>query len=871
VDRRPSFAAALAVILATGRLAAAGESSEPAPPTATPDSRPAGESRAITAVRIAKPPTLDGRVDDPVWATAPGTSGFTQQSPVGGAEPSEPTTMRVLYDDVAIYLGIDCTQTRTPVIGRLTRRDQDSESDWVWFSVDSRRDGRTAAFFAVNVAGVVVDGTSRDTPTGSITSMEWDENWEAWTARTATGWSAELRIPLRILRFASDVPVQSWGFSVERFIAARQETDIWPFIPREAATPIAHFGRLDDLKNLRAGAPLELRPFVLGRERRLGADPTVAASGFDTGASAGLDLKLHLTPSITFDGAVNPDFAQVEADELTFNFLSHYEIFYPEKRPLFLEGAEQFITPLPLFYSRRIGASPATPTLQGSASGGTTERFVRVPESATIYGAGKLVGRLGDSWTLGTFSALTSRNDYQVLPAGGGPAQRRAAEPLTAFNVLRLRRDLGGSGQLGIIGTATSRFEQTGQLKTCPSGVTTTDPAARCFRDAYVGGLDALWRFGGGDYLASGQVVEGLVEHGQTEVQLDGTAIGSGDHGAAGWFRLAKEGGSPVLADLTYMGIGRRLTFNDLGFMQRQNLHELKGGFELRSLDPGALTLERHARLDVTSDRSLDGLDLGTLVELGVTTRLRNFWILHLSAELERGRFDDREVGTGAALERALFVGGKLEVSTDPLRLLSVDLKGETRFLDSGLFVNAQTTVTVRPLSQLEIDLTPLLAYTRGEPRYVLNAAMQPALDGDPDHLFGRLRASSASATLRASYTFTPRLSLQTYAQLFLTADHYYGFSTSPAENGRRIHIADLVPTTTVPLDADVEQAALNMNVVLRWEYRLGSTLFVVYSRSQAPAVGLLPGEAAALRAADVGRVPAVDILLVKLSFWWAT
>jgi len=815
--------------------------------------------RDFNAARVTTKPVLDGRLDDTVWAQAAGVSAFTQQGPNGGAPPSEATTLRVLYDEDALYLGFDCSQTHTPVVGRLTRRDQDSESDWVWFNVDSRRDGRTAAFFAVNVAGVMADGISRDTPNGVTTSWEWDENWEAWTARTPSGWSAEIRIPLRILRFTSRLPVQSWGFSAERFIATRQETDVWPFVPREAANPMEYYGRLGDLRDLKAREPLELRPFVLGQVRHLGADPTMTVSGFDEGASAGLDMKLHLGQSVTLDAAIRPDFAQVEADELTFNFINRYEIFYPEKRPLFLEGAEQFVTPLQLFYSRRIGSSPATPTLQT----GQSERFVSVPDAATIYGAAKLIGRLNDRWTVGTLSALTSRNDYQVVVSPAGTIQSRTAEPLTAFNVLRLRRDVGGGAQVGFLGTATTRFENTDANTICPSGLPTTPGLPRCFRDAYVGGLDGLWRSPSGNYLASAQLVGGLVQHGQTERQLDGTAIGPGARGVGGWVRVAKDGGSPLLADLTYTGLGRWLTFNDLGFMPRQNLHELKGGLELRTLEPGPVTLERHLRLDVTTDRNLDGLDLGTLAELGASVRLRNFWNLRLSAETSPARFDDREVGDGTALQRALFVGSKAEVATDPLRVWSFDVKGEVRFMASAFYVSGQSSVTLRPLPQLEVSLIPQATYAQGEPRFAWHASSP---------VFGRQRASSAGATFRTSYTFTPRLSLQTYAQLFLTAEHYDAFFDAPTGPGVRVRLADLTPHPNRDItDADYEEAALNMNVVLRWEYRLGSTLFLVYSRSQAPAVGLAPGEAAALRAGDVTRVPAIDMILAKLSFWWAT
>ncbi|HEY8924314.1 MAG TPA: DUF5916 domain-containing protein, partial [Polyangia bacterium] len=794
----------------------------------------------FSARRVSTPPKLDGRLDDPAWREAQVVSDFVQQAPNEGSPPSERTAMRVVYDDEAVYVGFDCSQVQTPIVGRLTRRDQDSESDWVYVDIDSRRDGRTAAFLAVNVAEVVVDGMFHDTPTGPVVSLEWDENWEARTARTAGGWSAEMRIPLRILRFSPDLPVQSWGLAAIRYIGQRQETDTWPAIPRTAASAFPYFGRLDDLRQLAAREPLELRPFGLARGRRRGADPSLAASGFDAGVSAGLDLKLHLTPSLTLDVAVNPDFAQVEADQIVFN-LGSYEILLPEKRPLFLEGADQLSTPLALFYSRRIGSSPATPALQRGSM--VQEQLVNVPEAATLYGAAKVIGRVGDAWTVGALSVLAGRNDYQVKISDGTRVVR-TAEPLTSFNVLRLRRDLGATGQVGLIGTMTLRSEQTGAPeRICPTGAPPT-PGGRCFRDAYTGGVDAVWRPAENDVVASAQVIGSVVQHGPDETQLDGTAIRSGDSGYGAWARIAKDGGRLVLADLTYTGLGRRLTFNDLGFMLRQNLHEVKAGLELRSLEPGPHTLERHLRLEVTSRRNLDALDLGTLVELRGSVRLPSFWSLTLSAEGETRYWDDLEIGSGAALERAGYLGAKLEVATDPRRKLHLSWKSELRFLSSGQNVDTQATITMQPLPQLEVSLTPELVYSEGEPRFARYSAT-------PD-LFARLEAKSAGATLHASYTFTPRLTLQAYGQLFLGTKHFTDFATASTMAGERVRIADLaLGTTPAPADADFEQAALNLQMVLRWEYRLGSTLFLVYSRSQVPAVDLMM-RPAMLRVADV-------------------
>jgi hypothetical protein len=709
---------------------------------------------------------------------------------------------------------------------------------------------------------VLADGTLSE---GQNANFEWDENWHAEVAVTSTGWSAELRIPLRVLRFTDDLPVQSWGLWASRYIAMRQEKDDWPFIPRAVGAPVPFFGQLDELRQLRPGGRLELKPFALGRLRQRDPDPTVLASGTDWGGSAGLDLKLHLTQALTLDVAVNPDFAQVEADQLVFN-LNNYEVQYPEKRPLFLEGADALATPLALFYSRRIGSSPATPTLRtGMATPGMEGMLVDVPQAATIYGAAKLIGRVREAWTVGLLTALAAPSYYQVsIP--GTPPQRRPLEARTAYNVLRVRRELGQRAQVGVIGTATNRLEDTGAMRTCPDGLAVA-AGARCFRDAYAGGVDALWRSADADYMASAQVVASRVAHGRDDKQLDGTIIGPGATGQGAWLKLAKDGGHHLLVDLTYTGLGKRLTYNDLGFMQRQSLHEGKAGLELRDLEPGARTLERHLRLDVVSRRNWDNLPLGTTADVSGSVKLQGFWSFLAGVGASPARFDDREFGDGAALERAGYLSAKLEIDSDPRRSLFGILKAEGRLLSGGYGLKAEATLALRTLPQLEIEFIPTLTVEEGEPRLAWHAVTMPGV-----YILGRLSARNVGATLRASYTFTPRLSLQTFAQLFLAAEHYTDFRTAPvAAAPSRVRLGDLTLLEATPVAADFQQAALNANVVLRWEYRLGSTLFLVYSRSQVPSVPLGADETAALRFSAIRRVPAVDVILLKLSFWWST
>ncbi len=852
----------------------------------------------LAATRAETPPVIDGSLDDEVWKAATPSSAFTQQTPFDGVGPSEHTTMRVLYDDQALYFAFDCQQLHAPIMGRLTRRDHDSESDWVWIQIDSRRDGKNAVMFAVNVVGVIADGTIHDQ---TIASFDWDENWEARTSRRADGWAVEIRIPLRILRYESGLPVQSWGMQAVRYIADRQETDLWAYTSRDVAGGVARFGSLDELRDLKRGGHFELRPFALGRLRRRDAAADTVAHGYDRSGAAGLDLKWHVTQDLTLDAAVMPDFAQVEADQLILN-LTNVETFLPEKRTLFLEGAEAFATPLQVFYSRRIGNAPTNPTLLSDPiTGKNTETLVEVPETALIYGAAKLVGNLNSHWTVGAMSAFTAPNEVAVQdnPASGSvftTTHVRTAQPAMSFNVLRLKRELGRNASLGVIGTgATVLGEQPSRypaltsdptLQLCPSGATVT-AGSRCFHDAYLSGIDGFWRSESGNYMVAGQVVESLIENGppagQSTSLLDGTEINSGDHAPGGWLRVAKEGGKPFIWASEYTFAGRKLDYNDLGFQLRQNLHEFKASLGYRTLEAGRYTIDTTTLLELDMRRNLAGLDLGDTLELNTRWHLRRFWTVFLAIDAGGSRFDDREVGDGTALERASWLGGKFEVFSDPRRKIAGSLANQTQFIRDGFNTSVQGSFLLHLIPPLEIEILPQVTYTRGEPRYAWNAAatmtnppspMPPPADTTA-YIFGDLTAKSAGGTLRASYTFTPTLTLQTYAQLFLASGHYTNLDRVSVKAGSPVSLSSLAtpprlePTLTNP--ADFEEAALNVNVVLRWEYHLGSTLFLVYSRSQIPNVNLLTSDVADLRPSAVLRGSAVDVFLVKLSYWWAS
>jgi hypothetical protein len=822
-------------------VARAQDAAAPAPPAApvlTP--RP-----HLQAARAEHPPTIDGKLDDAIWASAPVSDGFTQKYPHQGKPPTETTALRIAYDDHAVYVGFDCVQRTAPVERRLTRRDRMVESDWVDVTLDTRRDGKSGFEFNVNAAGVLTDAIRFD---DIEVSFDWDDNWEARTAVTATGWSAEIRIPLRILRFAG-LPVQSWGLQARRHVSHRQELDEWAFIPRSAGGEVSHYGHLDGLAGLKPGRGLELVPFVWERLRRRDVQAGQVASGSDVGLAAGLDMKWHPSQQLTVDAAILPDFAQVEADQVLLN-LSNFEIHQPEKRRFFLEGLDTFSNPeMQVLYTRRIGRpAPALDLASG-------ERLVDVPAPAPILGALKMTGHIGRAWEMGVLSALTARNQVEV-EAADGTRDNRVVDPLTAFNVLRIKHALGagegeGNGHIGLTATSVLHRHHHGAIGA---------------NDAHVASVD--WRLASpsGDYVTTGQALASRLDRGPPRAQPDGTVIGSGD--TAGSLHLAanKLGGAHWLGHVWGAFDGRKFDINDLGYNDRANQYGAGAQIEYRTLEPWGRVLETSTHVEGISLHNLDGLPTWRQLSLVSSVHFSNFWTVWTVLDGHLAHFDDREVGDGAALERP--GGGELVlgVETDPRARIWAHMQVVGQKLTQGSVFRANLSLLFRVLPQLDLELDPDLLLTQGSPRYAATAT-------NGDYLFGKLDAKSIGAVLRATYTFTPQLSLQTYAQVFLSSRHYADLASfSPAQAGPRpaIRVRDLTPGAATPDEnPDTQEGAINANVVLRWEFRAGSLLYLVYTREQVPETTLQPGQMGHLDLRSVRRGPAADVLLLKLSYWW--
>ena len=830
---------------------------------------------SLVPVRTPKPPTIDGDLSDPVWALATPTSAFTQKFPLERAAPSEPTTLRVLYDDDAVYVAFDVVQKTVPIVARMARRDREVESDTVSIDIDSRALGKTAFEFTVTAAGVLRDGIrSNDIiGDGDRYSSGWDENWDARTVVRPGGWSAELRIPLRVLRFSSN-SAQTWGFQARRYTSMRQETDEWSHVPRNVASEVSRYGHLEDL-HVRPRADLELRPFVLGRLQRRDRTDVTLDSGVKLGASAGLDLRWHLTPDLTLDGTVNPDFTQVEGDELFLN-LSNFESFFPEKRPFFVEGAEIFESPAPLFfarsfqllYTRRIGRRPPPPALRPGKQ--FEDQLVALPDPSTILGATKLVGRLGRSWSVGAMSAVTAPNTVEVQERGG-VRRDQLVDPTTSFQALRVKHDFdGGKAHVGFLGTAVVRAEKTSQYPSyappdgsaqraiCPGGEE-LGPGSRCTHDAYVGGVDGLWRSADGEILLSGQALASVMRHGATRTLRDGTKIGDGDVGYGTQLIATREGGSGLAWNAQYQFASRKLDFNDLGYMERQNQHFYYGNFEYRTFEPLGPTIETKTWIEVAGRYDLDLVKVSRRWLTDTFIRYKNFWYSYLEFNFEEPRFDNREVGNGLPFERPGRPGIVMQLGNDKRKAVSLESTVAGSKTPLGGAIEARVRAIVRAHPQLELELSPSASHTSGETRFATFGANEAEL------IFGNLAASSFATTARINFTITPRLALQTFGQLFLASGHYDEFRAFVlgGEPGK-VRLSALAPTGSPATSPDFVDVSLNLNVVLRWEYSLGSVIYLVFNRSQTPANPLVLDQPAALSFTPLARAPAVDTVLLK-------
>ncbi|MBM7114475.1 carbohydrate binding family 9 domain-containing protein [Archangium primigenium] len=813
------------------------------------------EPRALfLAVRARGELVTDGRLDEPAWAEAPVLSAFTQSFPVPGAAPSEKTEVRLLYDDANLYVGITAFDSQPEAIHQgLGRRDAIPASDVVRVMIDSLRDRTTGYVFSINAGGTLEDGRLTDDLT---LSTDWDGMWEGSAVVTNVGWTAEMRLPLRMLRFPT-ASEQRWGFHVRREIARTQEQLDSVVIPREANALVSRFGDLRGLRDIQHRSQLTLLPYVASRLTAQSFAPGGGARRLVPSVDVGLDLQANLTSDLTLTATVNPDFGQVEADRLLVN-LGTAEVFFPEKRPFFLEGVELFLpvgaengrAAQTLFYSRRIGLE--TPVLGAAKLTGTVREGLQVSLlDAVVMGA---VNPHPDREPPDGRYQFHPRRPFHFAPNSSLPT---AVQSPTNYLAGVMRAELAPGVRTGAMITSVNPLTQ----DCCET------------KGGQGAAVDFSLRNPDGAYVLLGQVdgsrVTGLVPEG---VRLrDGTLLRSGDVGFGTYLKGGKLGGQPWRTTLTYQLATPRLDLSPAGFQPVQNEQDASAHIQYGYSDGWGPFAELWLGIKGHSRWSADGRGLGLYKSAMLTIDATfpdssNFWC---ESGADGRRQDLREIdGYGVAFERPTFLYVICGAVTNRARPLSFSAVGYVdRTFNQGATLgqvgsSLELGVTWRPLPRFQTQFQAGHEATQDGPRWV------EAL-GPDRHLFAQLTPRFLSFTLRQLVVITPRLTLQAYAQLLSGYGHYGPFFLGVAPPRGFLRLSDLVPTDT-QTDPSFHSSALNLNLVARWEYRLGSTLFLVYSRAQeepSELEGAVASRSLLPRALLSG--PGTDTLLLKANIAW--
>ena len=754
---------------------------------------------------------LDGHLDDPAWEKAEAGSGFKVWEPDRGTIPTEETVFKVAYDENAIYFGVACLEKDpSRVTARLSRRDRFSNSDIVSVYIDPYLDKTTGYNFKVNPLGVLLDSYMYN---DGDRDDNWDAVWEAETYRDSDGWYVEMRIPFSAIRYRT-APSMTWGLEVYRYMHGRGEDTAWVTWDRAEKGFVSRWGQMTGIRGVPSPRQLEIMPYLVGRATD---PPTIGKEKIDKFENVGADVKYGITADLALNATVQPDFGQIEADPATLN-LSPFETFYEEKRPFFIEGSRLFQHPdFNLFYSRRIGTGD--------------------PNSRIRY-AGKLTGKAAGNTTI---AALVASSDI----TGRGQAHNllKNGDRLSRYFVGRFGRQFnGGRQRFNFMGTAvvnTANRDVFGEFAS---------------REAYTSGIDFDLFSKNRTYNIQGSVVSSVIapEGSASDSTLD-TARRFGSGGA---LDIRKVGGK-WRTGVTGRWESAKLDINDIGFLASPDEMDLSG-FITNIYNPEGKSKtwnQGNANLNFWKNflyGARKGYDVNTGQEVWAYGRGHKQW---MGSELNWWRQfrDYRETwgginaqveGTrryetrgGPLMREPATYGGWLGYKTDTRKSLVVSVEGN-HFRDTSLNedTNATLGVTWNQSSAVNHDLQ-ISFHNRQDDTQWIDAPgpsyvwpVQVGIGG-MSYVFGRIHQQTASLTLRTNVLFSRDKSLEIYAQPYITVGDYSQLRELIRPD--TYDFANYTASGRDPQDFNFRYTAVNWNVVYRWEYRPGSTIYLVWTQGR--------------------------------------
>jgi len=862
------------------------------------------QAAQVKAVRLVQPIVVDGKLSESIWNSNPASSDLKQKEPNQGEQPSEKTDVWVAYDDDALYIAARLFDSSPDsIMALLDRRDNLNTADWFGVFLDPYRDKRSGNYFVVGPSGTLADGVLYN---DDWDDSDWDGVWEGKAQIDDRGWTVEMRIPFSQLRFL-DQDSQIWGINFRRDIGRKSETDYLVYTPRMESGYVSRFPELVGIDGIKPANALEVLPFGTTK-----AEYTHPAPGnpFNNGSrylpEFGADIKYGLSSNLILNATVNPDFGQVEVDPAVVN-LSDVESFFSERRPFFVEGANIFTnfgqgggrnfwnfnfpytTP---FYSRRIGRSP-----HGNDTLGQTN-FIDMPFATRILGAGKVTGKVGDGWNVGTIHAITAR-EYADFKSG--PVRASAeVEPSTYYGVGRVQRDFNDGKQgIGVLGTYTHRMFDDRVLQ---NGLNSNGSFVGVDGWSFLDTSKA-WVVTGYSNISHVEGTKTRITGIQTNSQhyfqrpdashitVDSNA--SSLTGFAGRFYLIKQKGN-FFFNSSIGFIDPNYEVNDLGFQSRADVINMHIGGGYNWTEPDGLF--RRKELGGGFGQSFDfqnNLIHQVLVHFGFV-QFMNFYSVNWNLAMNPTEtINNRRTRGGPLTINKTGYEINLNASSDYSKDIIVEVNTNNYFSDHSDYKSASFWVQYRPAKNITFSVGPQYETEMQKLQWFgesVHAEPLAVATFGNQYVFGQLDYRSISANIRLNWTLTPSLSLQLYLQPLISSGAYSNFKEllKPKTDDYLLYgtgassISYIDSTSTYSFDSDgsgpipaksfsnpnFNSKSLRGNAVLRWEYLPGSVMYFVWTqnRSDYENIGDFQMNKSFSRLIDA---KADNIFLVKLSYYF--
>ena len=829
------------------------------------------EKKRYNATQVSEAPVIDGMINEKIWEKGEWTDDFTQYEPYNGKKPSQHTEFKILFDDNNLFVAIKSFDSSPDsIVKRLTRRDHE-DGDMAAIIFDSFHDKRTGFFFGVTVGGVKSDQMM--TNDGQNQDQSWDPNWWVGTSINNEGWIAEMQIPFSQLRFkenSGDV----WGLEVIRTIYRKAETCIWQHIPQDAPGLIHMLGELSGIEKVKPRKIFDVTPYgVAQAERFPPEDGNPFATGKSARVNAGLDAKIGVTNNLTMDLTINPDFGQVEADPSEVN-LTAYETFFQEKRPFFIEGNNIISFGLGigdgeegndnLFYSRRIGRKPQGDSYDYYGYIDTMQGYSRSPDRTSILGAAKLTGKTQDGLSIGFMDAVTAEETAEIDT--GGQRSYQTVEPLTNYMAARLQKDYKeGNTIIGGMFTSVNRMMNEIPVYGNESDALINNlPAA-----AYTGGLDFTQYFKKKTYMinmnAAFSYIEGtelaMVKSQQSSAryfQRPGNSMSLDSSrtsltGSGGRLQFMKNGNGHLSYGGAFIWKTPGLELNDMGYLREADQMLQAVWVNYRIWEPKSfyrvinINSNQYAGWDFSGNHLFDGLNANGNINF------KNYWFGGAGTNLNFNVISNTMLRGGPVMKMPGSLNSWMQVNTDSRKRIEVNLglQHAVTFRGSGHNLSLRPGITYKPVNTLSLSFNPSYMISYDELQYV----DQTKYGNQTRYLYGSIDQKVVSMSFRVTFNLSPNLTLQYWGQPFIATGKYYDFKyiTDPMASDYNNRFAIYSPSQIKEVNDDRYEIDENTdgttdygfdkpdfnfkeflsNLVLRWEYNPGSSVYLVWSQAR--------------------------------------